>query len=160
MFYGNYYFNNVHSIKGFEALVMKKSVFNHAGMYLGSEIGKFYDDRLVFSTLVGFQALSYRHDIGYDELYTQVIFPRGAELLFHHPFGMENYRFSLGGFLSPQRDVTYQNFWLRFGSKTFLEFNFINWEYGSLAASMYGLSIGFPFMQFFKKIKKSRKNSF
>lgn len=148
MFYGNYYLNNVHSIKAFEALVMKESIFNHAGMYLGSEIGKFYDDRLVFSTLVGFQALSYRHDIGYDDVYTQVIFPQGAELLFHHPFGLENYRFSIGGFLSPQRDVTYQNFWLRFGSKTFLEFNFINWEYGSRAASMYGLSIGFPLMQF------------
>lgn len=147
MLYGNYYLNNIHSLKFFEAAVIKDSVFSHAGLYLGSDLGKFYDDRLVISTLIGFQALSYRFDQD-DDYFTQVIFPQGLELAFHHPFGLENYRFVLGGFLSPQRDVIYQNFWARFGSKVFLEFNYINWEYGTRNASMYGLSVGFPLAQF------------
>ncbi len=147
MLYGSYYLNNIHSLKFFEALVMKESVFNHAGLYVGSEIGKFYDDRLIVSTLLGLQALSYRYDVR-DPLYTQMIYPQGVELAFHHPFGLENYRFTMGGFLSPQRDVVYQNFWARFGSRTFLEFNYINWKYGSREASMYGLSVGFPLAQF------------
>jgi hypothetical protein len=128
---------------------MKESVFNHAGLYLGSELGKFYDDRLVISSLIGFQALSYRFDNKQDDLFTQIIYPQGLEIAFHHPFGMENYRFIIGGFLSPQPDVIYQNFWARFGSKIFLEFNYINWEFDRRAASMYGLSVGFPLMEIF-----------
>jgi hypothetical protein len=148
MLYGNYYLNNIHSLKFFEALVMKESIFNHAGLYVGSELGKFYDDRLVISSLLGLQALSYRFDQAQTRVFTQIIFPQGIELLMHHPWGLENYRFSVGGFLSPQRDVTYQNFWARFGSKVFLEFNYINWEYAGMQASMYGLSVGFPLGQF------------
>jgi hypothetical protein len=149
MLYGNYYLNHVHSLKFFEALVIKESVFNHAGLYLGSELAKLYDDRLIISSLIGFQALSYRFDTKEDKLFTQMIFPQGIELAFHHPFGMENYRFVLGGFLSPQPNVIYQNFWMRFGTKVFLEFNFINWEYGQRSAAMYGLSLGFPVAEFF-----------
>jgi hypothetical protein len=148
MLYGNYYLNSVHSLKFFEALVMKESVFNHAGFYLGSELGKFYDDRLSISSLVGFQALSHKFNAAEEELYTQVIFPQGLELAFNHPFGLENYRFVLGGFLSPQPNVIYQNFWVRFGSRYFLEFNYINWEYQTREASMLGLSIGFPIAKF------------
>jgi len=152
MLYGNYYLNNIHSVKFFNALIMKESVFNHAGFYLGSELGRFYDDRLVFNSLLGFQALSFRFDIGEDDLFTQVIYPQGLEIVMHHPWNLRNYKFSIGGFLSPQSDVTYQNFWARFGSKLFLEFNFINWQYQSRAASMYGLSIGFPFFKAFKTV--------
>lgn len=148
MLYGNYYLNNIHSLKFFEALVIKDSVFNHAGLYLGSELGKFYDDRLVISSLVGLQALSHRFD-SKDTLYTQIIYPQGIEVAMHHPFGLENYRLVVGGFLSPQSNVTYQNFWLRFGSKIFAEFNYINWGYDDRSANMYGLSVGFPFMEFF-----------
>ena len=54
MLNGNYYLNNIHSLNFFEALVIKDSFFKHAGLYLGSDLGKFYDDRLVISTLVGF----------------------------------------------------------------------------------------------------------
>lgn len=148
MLYGNYYLNNIHSFKFFEALVMKETVFNHAGLYVGSDLGKFYDDRLVISSLIGLQALSHRYDVGEDELFTQIIFPQGLELAMHHPFGMENYRFTVGGFVSPQSNVTYQNFWARFGARMFVEFNYINWAYGSRASTMYGLSLGFPFLQF------------
>ncbi len=148
MLYGNYYLNSVHSLKFFEALVLKESMFNHAGLYLGSELGKFYDDRLVISSLIGFQALSYRFGTQVDNVFTQMIFPQGLELAFNHPFGMENYRFVVGGFLSPQSNVTYQNFWTRFGTKVFLELNYINWEYGRRSASMYGLSVGFPIAEF------------
>jgi hypothetical protein len=149
MLYGNYYLNNIHSLKFFNALVMKESVFNHAGLYVGSELGKFYDDRLIISSLLGLQALSYRFDQQESGMFTQIIYPQGVELVFHHPFGMENYRFSLGGFISPQRDVIYENFWARFGTKVFLEFNYINWEYGGRGASMYGFSLGFPIGEFF-----------
>jgi hypothetical protein len=148
MLYGNYYLNNIHSLKFFEALIAKETIFNHAGLYVGSELGKFYDDRLVISSLIGLQALSHRYDSNDDAIFTQIIFPQGIELTVHHPFGMENYRFSIGGFLSPQSDVTYQNFWARFGTRTFIEFNFINWGYGNREAIMYGLSVGFPFLQF------------
>ncbi len=149
MLYGNYYLNNVHSLKFFEALVMKESVFNHAGLYVGSEIGKFYDDRLVFSTLLGLQALSYRFDSGADDLFTQMIYPQGVEITMHHPWDLEKYKFVVGGFVSPQSDVTYQNFWLRFGSKVFVELNYINWQHRSRAASMYGVSIGMPLFSAF-----------
>jgi hypothetical protein len=148
MLYGSYHLNNIHSLKLFEALVMKESIFNHAGLYVGSEIGKFHDDRILISTLIGLQALSYRHDVGYDKIFTQMIYPQGIELTFHHPFGMENYRFNIGGFLSPQRDVIYQNFWARFGSKIFVEFNYIDWKYGVREASMFGISVGIPLAQF------------
>ena len=148
MLYGNYYLNNIHSLKFFEALVMKESVFNHAGLYLGSDLGKFYDDRLVISSLIGFQALTYQFDKN-DDSFTQMIFPQGIELAMHHPFGLENYKFSVGGFLSPQSNITYQNFWARFGSKIFVELNYINWAYGTRQASMYGLSVGFPLLQAF-----------
>jgi hypothetical protein len=149
MFYGNYFLNNIHSLKFFEAVIMKESVFNHTGLYLGSELGKFYDDRLIISSLVGLQALSFRSKGGSDGLFTQIIYPQGAEIVMHHPFGLENYRFALGGFLSPQKDVIYRNFWTRFGSKVFVEFNYIDWEYGERSASMYGISVGFPLAQFF-----------
>lgn len=49
MIYSSYYLNNIHSLKFFEALVIKESIFNHAGLYVGSDLGKFYDDRLVLS---------------------------------------------------------------------------------------------------------------
>lgn len=149
MLYGNYYLNNIHSIKFFEALVINKSLFNHAGLYIGSELGKFYDDRLVISSLLGAQTISHRFDEGQNEIFTQVIYPQGLEIAMHHPFGMENYRFIVGGFLSPQSDVTYQNFWARFGSKIFVEFNYINWAYDQRSANMYGLSVGIPFLEFF-----------
>ncbi len=148
MVYSSYYLNNIHSLKFFEALVIKESIFNHAGLYVGSDLGKFYDDRLVLSSLIGFQALTYQFD-NTDNPFTQIIFPQGLELTMHHPLGMENYKFTMGGFLSPQPSVTYQNFWARFGSKVFLEFNYINWQYSSRAASMYGLSVGFPLAQGF-----------
>ena len=148
MVYGNYYLNNIHSLKFFEALVMKNSIFNHAGLYLGSELGKFYDDRLVISSLIGFQSLTYQFDRNNDA-FTQIIFPQGVELTMHHPFGLEDSKFSLGGFLSPQSNITYQNFWARFGSKVFVEFNYINWVYGTREAAMYGLSVGFPILQAF-----------
>jgi len=149
MLYGNYYLNNVHSLKFFEALVMRESVFNHAGLYIGSEIGKFYDDRLVFSTLLGLQALSYRFDSGTDDLFTQMIYPQGLEITMHHPWDLEKYKFVVGGFLSPQSDVIYQNFWLRFGSRIFVELNYINWQHRSRSASMYGVSIGMPLFSAF-----------
>ena len=148
MIYGNYYLNNIHSLKFFEALVIKESIFNHAGVYVGSDLGKFYDDRLVLSSLIGFQAITHQFDSD-ESSFTQIIFPQGLELAMHHPFGMENYKFTMGGFLSPQSSIIYQNFWARFGSKIFLEFNYINWEYGSRAATMYGFSVGFPLAQGF-----------
>jgi hypothetical protein len=117
-------------------------------LYLGSDLGKFYDDRLVISSLIGFQTLTYQFDHN-DDAFTQIIFPQGVELSMHHPFGLENSKFSLGGFLSPQSNITYQNFWARFGSKVFVEFNYINWAYGTREAAMYGLSVGFPILQAF-----------
>jgi hypothetical protein len=149
MLYANYYLNDIHALKFFEALVMKESIFNHAGVYLGSELGKFYDDRLILSSLIGLQGLSYRHDVGVDNVFTQIIYPQGVEIAMLHPFGLPNYRVTLGGFFSPQRDVIYQNFWARFGSRVFVEFNYINWEYGERGASMYGLSVGFPLLRLF-----------
>jgi hypothetical protein len=148
MLYGNYFLNNIHSFKFFEAMVARDSFFNHAGLYIGSEIAKFYDDRLVLSTLIGLQALTFKNHKVDDNFFTQMIYPQGGELTFHHPFGLENYKFTLGGFLSPQRDVVYKNFWTRFGSKTFIEFNFIDWKYGTRRASMFGLSVGFPLGHF------------
>lgn len=148
MIYGNYYINDIHSFKFFDALVVKESLFNHAGTYIGSDIGKFYDDRVVISTLIGLQALSYKYDAKEKSTFTQVIYPQGAEISMHHPFGLENYKFIVGGFLSPQSNVTYQNFWARFGSKVFLEFNYINWQYSEKSAKMYGLTIGMPLWDF------------
>ena len=84
-----------------------------------------------------------------DDSFTQMIFPQGIELAMHHPFGLENYKFSVGGFLSPQSNITYQNIWARFGSKIFVELNYINWAYGTRQASMYGISLGFPLLQAF-----------
>jgi hypothetical protein len=149
MLYGNYYLNNIHSFKFFNALVAKDSVFNHAGLYIGSEIGRFYDDRLIINTLLGLQILSFKFETEKSQLFNQIIYPQGLEIVMHHPWDLANYKASIGGFISPQSDITYQNFWLRFGAKVFLEFNYINWQFENRSASMYGLSIGFPFFKAF-----------
>jgi hypothetical protein len=148
MLYGNLYLNDTTSFKFFDAVVAKESIFNHAGAYIGNEITKAFDDRLIFSTLIGLQILSFRL-LPDEDLFHEFIYPQGIEAIFRHPFGLENHRLHLGAFISPVTDVEYNNFWIRYGKNIFIELNYIHWQHGSMSANMTGLSLGFPILSAF-----------
>jgi hypothetical protein len=98
--------------------------------------------------LLGFQGLSTKYSNKYDS-YHKIIYPQGFELVYKHPFKMKNYSFVLGLFTNASvADDNYNNIWIRFGKKIFWELNYINWENKEKKASMWGFSVGIPFLSF------------
>jgi hypothetical protein len=148
MAYFNFSLSNTTSIRGFDAVVWKESIFNNAGIYFANDIAEIYDKKIIITTLLGFQSLYFRFDQDTTSV-NEVIFPQGIEILWKHFLGIKNYIFSYGMFLSPSRDLDYQNLWIRWGQKYFWELNYIHWGNDDLSATMWGLSIGFPFKGFF-----------
>ncbi|MDA8793406.1 hypothetical protein N9N67_09175 [Bacteriovoracaceae bacterium] len=148
MLYFNYNLDKNNSIRGFEAAVFKDAIFNNAGIYYANDIAKILDNRLIITTLIGFQALYFKFN---DDSPTKngFIFPQGIELLYKHAFGIENYIVSYGMFLDPSESYDYQNLWIRWGKNYFWEINFIGWQENETMAKMWGLSVGFPFKGFF-----------
>jgi hypothetical protein len=146
-FYINYKISETTSIRGFDAAVFKDSKFNNAGIYLGNDFGFSFDNKLYFSTLLGVQYLYFK----FDELNPEVsepIFPQGIEFMYRHAFDIPNYIISGGVFLSPSDSVDYKNIWVRWGKNYFWELNLIEWGQDEFKASMWGLSVGFPFKGF------------
>ena len=76
-------------------------------------------------------------------------FKQGFEAVYYHPFGLENYIFVYGMFISTSSEEGYNNIWIRFGKKIFWELNYIDWDYRGQYSSMWGLSVGIPLAQFF-----------
>jgi len=148
MLYGNYYLNDKNSIRFFDAIVKENSTFNNLGFYFAYEGADGFDHRLSFVPLLGLQLLTYKYNSD-SVLINKAIFPQGFELVYRHAFGMRNYHLVYGMFLSTSSSVDYKNLWLRFGKRVFGELNYINWAEDGSKATMMGVSVGFPFMNFF-----------
>ncbi|MCK5072578.1 MAG: hypothetical protein KAQ98_04070 [Bacteriovoracaceae bacterium] len=147
MLYANLNLSQNTSLRAFDALMWETSFFNNAGIYFAYNLGTALDGRLLFIPLLGFQALAFRYDNRIDT-YHKFIFPQGFEIVYKHPFGLENYALVYGMFISTSSaDDDYQNLWVRFGKKIFWEINYINWSDDTKKASMWGLSIGIPFVK-------------
>ena len=147
-FYANLKLSEGQSIRGFNAAVFKESIFDNAGIYLGSDFGFTLDNRLYFTTLIGMQYLYFKYDVDSPEI-SEPIFPQGLEFMYKHAFGMRNYIVSGGFFASVSAEVEYQNAWIRWGRNYFWELNYIGWGKDNFDAKMWGLSIGFPVASFF-----------
>jgi hypothetical protein len=148
MLYFNLKLSAMNSIRGFDAAVWQKSVFNNAGVYFASDIANILDNKLTITTLLGMQHLYFQFDDDYEAI-SEPIFPQGIEFLYKHAFGITNYIVSGGAFLSPSETVDYQNIWIRWGKNYFWELNYIYWGKDQFNAAMYGLSIGLPLKGFF-----------
>lgn len=147
MIYAKYDISNNTSLRAFDALVMKDSFFNNFGLYYAYELATLMDGRISIIPLLGAQGLSYRFDNNYKMTHS-FIYPQGVEINFRHVFGLENYHFVYGMFLSTSSEVDYENLWIRFGKKYFAELNYIRWGQDNMESKMIGLSIGLPFMTF------------
>ncbi len=148
MFYMNFNLDQNNSIRGFESLTFHKSIFNNAGIYHANDIAKIMDNKLIITTLIGFQALYFKFDEDSESI-NEIIGPQGIEILWRHAFDIENYIVSYGMFLSPSQTYNYSNIWLRWGKGIFWELNYIKWGKDTNLAEMYGLSLGLPFKGFF-----------
>lgn len=146
-FYFNYKISKTSSIRGFNAAFFQESIFDNAGVYLGSDFGFSLDNKLYFTTLLGMQYLYFKFDDDFDEI-SEPIFPQGLEFMYRHAFGIQNYIISGGVFLSTTTDIDYENIWIRWGKSYFWELNLITWGKDDFEARTWGVSVGFPFKGF------------
>lgn len=148
MIYANFYLSPLTSIRAFDALVWQDSIFNNFGLYFAYEVAEAFDQRVSIVPLLGIQGLTFKYNKR-SEAHSQVIYPQGFEILIRHPFGLENYLAFYGMFLSTSSEYDYTNAWIRFGKRVFWELNWIEWGDSRRHTSMWGLSLGIPFMSFF-----------
>lgn len=148
MIYAKFDLDKSNSLRAFDALIYKEALFNNVGVYYANDVANVYDKKITITTLLGFQGMTFKFNND-SELFNQFIFPQGLEVVYNHAFGIENFTFVYGMFLSPTESVKYNNLWIRWGKKYFWELNYIDWGYDDKYAKTWGLSIGIPFMQFF-----------
>jgi hypothetical protein len=148
MIYTNFYLSPEYSIRAFEALFFHESFFNNLGLYFAYDLYHMLDNRFVLTALLGFQGLSFKHAGGSDT-YNRMFYPQGFEFVFRHIFGLKNYSASAGMFLFPLKNENYENLWLRFGKKIFLELNYISWKKEQREVVTWGLSLGIPLISVF-----------
>lgn len=135
------------SIRFFNSFGIKnKELFNNFGLYFAYDLARVYDDRIRMVALLGTQHLTHQSDFGDD--FNQFIAPQGAEVTYHHPFGLRNYVLGAGGFYSFSETYDYLNTWVRFGRKTTYEFNYIKYKNDQREVSVAGLSVIFPLISF------------
>ncbi len=146
--YGKIELNQASSFRFFDALIFKESIFNNFGLYFAYDLARLFDGKVQIIPLLGTQTLSFKFNSS-DDLYTQIIYPQGFEVVFKHFMDIENYTVVYGMFLSTESKVDYQNAWIRWGKGMFWELNYINWGYRDRKATMYGLSVGLPLVSFF-----------
>ncbi len=145
--YANYKISETTSIRGFNAAMFQESVFDNAGMYLGSDFGFSLDNRFYMTTLLGVQYLYFQFDKDSSQI-SEAIFPQGLEFMYRHAFDIPNYIISGGFFVSTSETIDYENVWLRWGKNYFWELNLISWGKDEFQATTWGLSVGFPFKGF------------
>lgn len=146
MLYGKFDLTDTASIKAFDALLYSKSFFNNSGLYFSYDLASAFDERVLINALLGFQGLHYRYRAG-DKTVFRLIYPQGFEVIYKHAF-KENYHLTYGMFLSTT-DEAYTNAWIRYGKRSFLEFNYIHWGHQQNEIKMWGLSVGIPFFSLF-----------
>jgi len=148
MLYGNLNLTPTTSIRGFDALIWRKSIFNNFGLYFAYNLADTLDGKFRIIPLLGIQGLTFKYDKN-SKSYTKGIYPQGFEAVYKHAFGMENYTLVYGMFISTSSEEGYENIWLRFGKGIFWELNYIKWDYRGQYSAMWGLSVGIPLAQFF-----------
>ncbi len=146
MLYAKYDLTETASIRGFDALLYSKSLFNNSGLYFSYDLAAAFDGRVLLNALLGFQGLHYKYSPSHGTEF-HVIYPQGFELVYKHAF-IENYNLIYGMFLSTSAQ-SYTNAWLRYGKGSFLEFNYIDWENNKSHIQMWGISVGLPFFSAF-----------
>jgi hypothetical protein len=148
MLYGKFDLSETNSIRFFEAYFQQETLFNNFGFYYAYDVGSALDKKLLLSLNLGFQGIQFRHKTK-GKMDNRIIFPQGAEILYRHPFGMQNYSLVLGMFLPTSSNENYQNYWVRFGKRTFFEWNYLSWRRDTRFVQAWGLSFGFPFFTIF-----------
>lgn len=148
MLYGRLDFTESSSARLFEAIVYRDGLFSNTGAYFAYDLARLFDDKIRIVPLLGAQILTYKYDLS-ENTSNRIIYPQGFEASFYHAFGIKNFNFTYGMFLSTQTDETYKNIWLRTGKGIFWELNYIKWAHDKNKAEMLGLSIGFPIGKFF-----------
>ena len=148
MLYAKWELTEVSSFRAFDALVAQTSLFNNAGLYFAYDVASAFDNRVKFVPLLGLQLLTFKYDLDRSD-YNRIIYPQGLEIVWKHAFGVENYHVIYGMFLSPETEVDYSNFWIRWGKRYFWELNYISFASEERKAHMWGLSLGLPLGQFF-----------
>ncbi len=148
MIYGKVDIRKKTSFRFFDAVVYNKSVFNNFGLYFAYEVANALDKRFELIPLLGLQTLTFKFENG-DPSRTEIIYPQGFEAVWKHAFNKKNYTFVYGMFVDPSSKVDYKNLWVRYGKGYFWELNYIDWRKNGKLASMWGLSVGIPFMSFF-----------
>lgn len=143
MIYAKFDINETSSFKAFDALLYSKSRFNNSGLYFSYDLADAFDGRVLINALLGFQGLHYKYASNTPTKF-RLIYPQGFELIYKHAF-MENYHATYGMFLSTSSE-SYTNAWLRYGKRSFLELNYINWGHERNSIKMWGISIGIPFI--------------
>ncbi|EQC48452.1 hypothetical protein M899_1954 [Bacteriovorax sp. BSW11_IV] len=148
MIYSRFDLTENTSLRAFNALVYNETIFNNLGLYFAYDLANAFDNRVKLTTLLGAQVLGYRFDSN-EPTHNKIIYPQGFELSYFHPFGLKNYNLTYGMFLSTQSSETYDNLWLRFGKKYFVEINYIHWGREQEKVQTWGLSVGIPTGSYF-----------
>ena len=148
MLYGKFDLSDSNSIRFFEAYFQQETLFNNFGFYYAYDVGAAFDKRILMSLNLGFQGVEFRHKTK-GKMDNMIIFPQGLELTYRHAFGMQNYNLVYGMFLPTSIQEDYRNVWLRFGKRTFGEWNYLSWRRQDRFVQAWGLSVGFPFVTLF-----------
>lgn len=148
MLYGRWDLSESSSLRIFEAMVYRGSIFSNTGLYFAYDLASAFDNKIRIVPLLGAQILTFRKDKNSDST-NNVIYPQGFEATFNHAFGIKNFNFTFGTFLSTQTGETYKNLWLRWGSGIFWELNYIKWGHENKSAETAGFSVGIPIGKLF-----------
>ena len=146
MLYGKFDLTETASFKLFDALLYSKTLFNNTGTYFSYDLAEMFDGRILINTLLGFQGIHYKYSPASPTQF-RLIYPQGLEVIYKHAF-IENYNLFYGMFFSTSSEA-YTNAWLRYGKRSFIEINYINWEKDDSKITMWGLSLGIPFFSAF-----------
>lgn len=146
MLYGKFVLSEKNSFKLFDAYIEGTSKFNNLGLYFSSDVAKLWNNRIVINTLLGAQDLFFELPGAKQH---KIIYPQGIEMIFHHAFGLKNYKLMAGGFVALGAGLDYSNVWLRFGKGVFYELNYLKWAEDESKAEALGLSVGIPFFSAF-----------
>jgi hypothetical protein len=119
MGYFNFQLDDETSIRGFDALILKDSLFNNAGIYLANDIASVLDNKLTFTTLIGLQHLYFQFDADSSNV-SDVIFPQGIEFLYRHAFGITDYIIGGGAFFKSIRNSRLSKYLDPLGKRNFL----------------------------------------
>lgn len=148
MIYGKFDLTDSTSIRFFEAYFQQETLFNNFGFYYAYDVGAAFDKRILLALNLGFQGVQFRHKTK-GKLDNMIIFPQGIEMVYRHAFGMQNYNLVFGTFLPTSMQEDYRNVWLRFGKRTFAEWNYLSWRRKDRFVQAWGISVGFPFVTLF-----------